>query len=47
MQELSKLLDETDTDRERFYKYYKVSSNNELTLEQLKDGIEKLKEKLK
>lgn len=47
MQELSNLLDETNTDRDKFYKYYKVSSNAELTLEQLKDGIEKLKEKLK
>lgn len=47
MQELTRLLDETNTDRDKFYKYYKVSSNAEMTLEQLKDGIEKLKEKLK
>lgn len=47
MQELTGLLDETNTDRDKFYKYYKVSSNAEMTLEQLKDGIEKLKEKLK
>lgn len=47
MQELSELLDETNTDRDKFYKYYKVTSNSELTLEQLKDGIEKLKAKVK
>ena len=44
--ELNKLLNETNTDREKFYKYYEVSSNSEMTLEQLKDGIEKLTRKV-
>ena len=47
MSELGNLLDETETDREKFYKHYQVSSNGEMTLEQLKDGIEILKKKLK
>lgn len=46
MTELSNLLDETETDRNKFYTYYKVTSNAEMTLEQLKDGIKKLKKKL-
>lgn len=46
MEELSRLLDETETDRKKFYDYYKVKSNAEMTLEQLKDGIEKLKQKV-
>lgn len=46
MGQLHDLLDETNTDREKFYKYYKVSSDSEMTLEQLKDGIEKLKQKV-
>ena len=44
--ELNQLLDETGTNRDTFYRYYKVASNNEMTLEQLKDGIGKLKERL-
>lgn len=47
MMELHKLLEQTDTDREKFYKYYKVESSGNMTLEQLNDGISKLKEKLK
>lgn len=46
MGEMQKLLDETDTDREKFYKFYKVTTDGEMTLEQLKDGIEKLKKKV-
>lgn len=46
MTELSNLLDDTDTNRDKFYEYYKVTSNGEMTLEQLKDGINKLKKKL-
>ena len=46
MQELKDLIEKTKTDREKFYKYYKVGSDGEMTLEQLKDAIEKLKEKL-
>ena len=46
MTELSELLDQTNTDREIFYKYYKVRSNGEMTLEQLNDAIDKLKKKV-
>lgn len=46
MKELGDLLEETNTDRDKFYKYYKVTSNQEMTVEQLKDGIAKLKSKL-
>ena len=46
MPELSRLLDETNTDREKFYAYYKVTHNGEMSLAQLKDGIAKLKKKL-
>ena len=42
---LNDLLIDTDTDREKFYQYYKVKSNNEMSLEQLNDAIEKLKKK--
>jgi hypothetical protein len=45
MQELNALLEQTGTDREKFYGYYKVTSNNELSLEQLKDAVIKLKQK--
>lgn len=46
MTQLSKLLDETETDRDKFYKYYNVTSNAEMTLDQLIDGIAKLQKKL-
>ena len=45
MMELQSLLNETNTDRDNFYKYYKVKSDSEMTLEQLNDAIKKLKEK--
>lgn len=45
MMELHNLLEQTKTDRETFYKYYKVTSDGEMTLGQLNDAIEKLKEK--
>lgn len=47
MMELHKLLEQTNTDREKFYNYYEVESSSKMTLEQLNDGISKLKEKLK
>ena len=47
MGKLDKLLEETKTDREKFYKHYKVTSNGEMTLEQLQDGIEILEKRLK
>ena len=46
MGELKELIEKTKTDREKFYKYYKVDSDSEMTLEQLEDGIKKLKQKL-
>lgn len=45
MVELKELIEKTKTDRERFYKYYKVESDGEMTLEQLRDAVSKLKEK--
>ena len=45
MTKLDRLLLETETDRKKFYDYYKVTTNGEMTLEQLQDGIEKLEEK--
>lgn len=39
MDVVSKLLDDTDTDRKSFYEYYKVKSNKDMTLEQLNDAI--------
>lgn len=46
-QELNELLEQTETDRNKFYEYYKVESNKDMSLNQLRDGIEKLREKLK
>lgn len=42
MQELSGIMTEKNVDREKLYKHYKVSSDMELTAEQLKDAIERL-----
>jgi hypothetical protein len=47
MQELSNLLDETNTDRDKFYKHYKVTTNGEMTLEQLREATTILKGRLK
>jgi len=46
VKELGDLLEQTGTDRDKFYNYYKVTSNLEMTKEQLKDGINKLKARL-
>ena len=46
MKQLDELLEQTNTDRDKFYSYYKVSSNSEMTKEQLQDGIKKLKVRL-
>lgn len=46
MMELHSLLNQTNTDREKFYKYYNVESDSNMTLEQLDDAIKKLKEKI-
>ena len=45
MGKLKDLIEKTKTDREKFYKYYGVASDGEMTLDQLKDAIEKLKVK--
>lgn len=44
--ELNNLLDKTGTDREKFYDYYGVKNNAELSIEQLDDAIKKLKERI-
>lgn len=45
MGKLDKLLNATKTDRDKFYSYYGVTSNGEMTLEQLQDANKKLEEK--
>lgn len=47
MQRLADLLDQTETDRDKFYSYYKATSNADMTIEQLKDGISILEKRLK
>ena len=47
MQEMKDLIEQTNTDRDKFYKYYKVTSDGEMTLEQLKNAVEMLKKKVK
>lgn len=44
--ELNNLLMDTNTDREKFYAYYKVKSNAEMTADQLMDAIGKLRKKV-
>lgn len=46
MMELHRLFEETNIDRDKFYKHYKVKSDSEMTLEQLNDAIKILKEKI-
>ena len=46
MKDLHDLADLTNTDYEKILEHYKVESNAEMTTEQLKEAIEKLKEKL-
>lgn len=43
--EINELLDEKDIDREKLYQHYGVSSNGEMTLEQLRDAKKKLESK--
>lgn len=45
MENLNELLDLTETNRETLYKHYNVTSDGEMTKEQLKDAIKKLREK--
>lgn len=42
MQELSGIMTEKNVDRSKLYKHYKVSSDMELTIEQLRNAIERL-----
>ena len=44
---VNELLELTKTNREDFYNHYKVTSNNDMTLEQLKDAYELLRKKVK
>ena len=44
---LNELLDETETDRDAFYKYFKVKNSSQMTNKQLKEGIEILEKRLK
>lgn len=46
MNDLHELADLTNTDYEKILAHYKVESNDEMTIDQLKEAIEKLKEKL-
>lgn len=46
VKELNELLDINEVNREKFYKYYKVSSNAEMTKEQLLDATKRLKGKV-
>lgn len=47
MQVLKELFEKTQTDREKFYEYYGVTSDGEMSLEQLEDGVKILKGRLK
>ena len=47
MNELKELFDKTNTDREKFYEYYEVTSDMEMSLEQLEDGVKILRGRLK
>ena len=44
--ETNKLLEETNTDRDKFYSHYKVNDITDMTIEQLKDGIKNLEKKV-
>lgn len=46
MTKMNKLVQETKTDYEKLLSHYKVKSNSEMTLDQLKDAIKRLEEKL-
>lgn len=42
IEELSALMTEKEINREKLYKHYKVNSNGEMSIQQLKDAIERL-----
>lgn len=44
--EMNKLVNETNTDYEKLLSHYKVKSNSEMSLDQLKDAVKILKERI-
>lgn len=46
MTQMKNLLEQTHTNRDKFYAYYKVESDGEMTLEQLRDAVDKLSKKV-
>lgn len=44
--ELSTLLDETETDRDKFYEYFKVKNSSQMTNKQLREGIAILRKRV-
>lgn len=43
---MNDLLNQTETDRDKFYAYFKVKNNNEMNLEQMREAVAMLKKKL-
>ncbi len=41
--ELNNLLEETNTDRDEMYKHYGVKTNKDMTLEQIRDAVQRLR----
>ena len=46
MVELNNLVQENNVNREKLYKYYKVASDKDMTIEQLQEAIEKVKKQI-
>ena len=46
MVELNNLVQENNVNREKLYKYYKVTSDSEMTIEQLQEAIAKVKKQI-
>ena len=46
MVELNNLIEENNVNRDKLYKYYKVTSDSEMTIEQLQEAIEKVKKQI-
>jgi hypothetical protein len=47
IQELNELFEKTEVDRDKFYKFYKVDTNQEMTLAQLNHAVETLRGRVK
>lgn len=47
MTELNELFIDTEIEREKLYNHYEVNNSTEMTIEQLKDAIEKLRKRVK